>query len=589
MSDDQTRFSPVVTERVPSGSWFAEIFPMPGPEEVADIKNGTRRDRYGHNWLVLLTHAFEAQAWQERPPGSGQWHMVTDLLPPIFGQTLPHGSRRLTGVFDQSGRMVVAYEHNQLVYLTRWDVETQQYVQNVTFPGTNPTLTTDLHAGIPVADSDVWIFYQPPGDLTQIHSRIQRDLYLTVYTVWNGDQELILDRAQVSIQLQLLVSDTLGLPLRLESGELAVLAGPYYPFRVQDAVALDARPSRGIYEETTLVRAVEDHVLLSGAPLNPDGLSGEPLRVQLPRLPLGESNAPMLDATTRFKGDAEGSYQPIYSSACEHGPSDQVIDLDAWGIATPVLDGPTLLLERELNFDVIVQSENLLQQGRYGIRGLSVSFRTQWAITRTSVSQEGDILAPAVMYNHYYTDDNPPEMVCYPEETWQAGARTLVVEVAQSRTELTAANQALQWHEVWRTTEGPQQGVHEYSFYADLSLLTSERYPFVSVRIRTVENTGNNSTHVYLLSGWVVQLDMLSNAYISDTLQRTVQDAVMLDVRPTIGRYEDNVRKYAVQDHVALDAEPAVGQYELYIGANPHVQDHVTLDVEPVIGVYREV
>ena len=131
--------------------------------------------------------------------------------------------------------------------------------------------------------------------------------------------------------------------------------------------------------------------------------------------------------------------------------------------------------------------------------------------------------------------------------------------------------------------------MHEYSFYADLSLLTSERYPFVSVRIRTVENTGNNSTHVYLLSGWVVQLDMHSNAYISDTLQRTVQDMVTFDAAPTVGRYEDNVRKYAVQDHVALDAEPAVGQYELYIGANPHVQDHVTLDVEPVIGVYREV
>src|SRR5690625_7216669 len=134
MSDDQTRFSPVVTERVPSGSWFAEIFPMPGPEEVADIKNGTRRDRYGHNWLVLLTHAFEAQAWQERPPGSGQWHMVTELLPPIFGQTLPHGSSRLTGVFDQRSRMEVASEQQQLVYHHRVTAVTKHIVQNLTHP-----------------------------------------------------------------------------------------------------------------------------------------------------------------------------------------------------------------------------------------------------------------------------------------------------------------------------------------------------------------------------------------------------------------------------------------------------------------------
>lgn len=260
-------FRVLESERWPSSSYFAEFYPLAGPAAVADIGNGSQRERYGWNWLVLITRDRVAEAYQERPAASGEWHLVTNLMPPVFGTVLPEGSRRLTAVFDQSGRMIIAYEHAGLVRVTRWDVETQQYVQNVTFPGVNPALTIDLQAGINPSDSDVLLFYQPDGDLTQVHCRVQRELYLTPHVVHSGVEELILDRALVnSLQLELLVSDASGNPLRGLDDELLVLASDYYPRFVEDKVLLDAVPTTAIYENTTLVRGVEDAVLLDATP-----------------------------------------------------------------------------------------------------------------------------------------------------------------------------------------------------------------------------------------------------------------------------------------------------------------------------------
>lgn len=587
---------------------FFEAHVIPGPEVVGDIGNGTQRERYGFNWLVMLTADRVPVAYREVPNGSGNWVQVTDLLPPVFGTVLPVGSRRLSAVFDQSGRLAICYEHEGLVRVTRWDVETQQYVQNVTFPGTNPALAIDLQAGIPVGDSDVQVYYQPVDDLTQVRCRIQRDLYLTVYTVWDGSVPLILDRVIVSWpQLQLFVSDTMGNPLRDEAGQLVVLAGPYYPLYVQDAVRLDAVPTVGVYEETTLVRSVEDAVMLDATVLNPFGLSGEPIYEHVRPSPTGIPPSERMQQVELFNGsrltDRRLAYLGVNWPTCNY-TGGETVGLDEYAIGTSGM-GMDIEDERDLNFDAVILTENLMERERYGVRGFSLIFDTLWVITRQSSSQNDPSipmhlrpLEPAIMWKG--APDPNPEQVCTVHSVWQAGSRTLVVEIAQSRFGLHGnEGNALEWHEVWRTTEEPPaaqpgegglwQERRQYSFYADISLLASPAAPFVHVRVRTLDASGNNSTHVYLLGGWHVQLDMLSNAYVGNVLQRSVQDAVALDAQPTVVEYRDNTHMESLSDGVFLDAAPTVAEYVMHVVANPQPVDHVILDATPTVAIYREV
>src|SRR5690554_1474868 len=100
-------FSPQLSQRS-SRHRFAEIYGMPGPEQIGQTGDNSYQVMFGREWFIVLTRGRRLQLYQVQPDGTHQ--RVTTELPPIFGQQLPPGTRRVSACFDQSARMVVAYE-----------------------------------------------------------------------------------------------------------------------------------------------------------------------------------------------------------------------------------------------------------------------------------------------------------------------------------------------------------------------------------------------------------------------------------------------------------------------------------------------
>src|SRR5690606_31558708 len=97
-------------------------------------------------------------AYQEDAEVRGVWHEITSPLPPVFDEPLPATARRVSFTFDQSARMVVALEDEGVIKVTRWDPSAGQYVQNVSFSGTDPYLAMDATWARYVPGSDVLLF-----------------------------------------------------------------------------------------------------------------------------------------------------------------------------------------------------------------------------------------------------------------------------------------------------------------------------------------------------------------------------------------------------------------------------------------------
>lgn len=582
------RFSPLVSRRTPTSSWFAEAQPIPGPASIGEITGG----RWSRNWLIQIDASRVPRAYQEAEFEPGVWVEILDRLPPIFGTVLPEGARRLSAVFDQSARLIIAYELDGQVLVTRWDSATEQYVQDVSFAGVNPAVTIDAYAGVSVGASDVLIYYQSP-DLLSISCRVQRDLFLVPHLLWTAEAPLILDRVQfIGIMMQLLISDAeTGQPVMDETGEILTLQAGPYPLSLEDRVLLDVAPTRGRYESYALQQVVEDRVTMSATVLNPDGVTGEPFRADVPR---SEADGPANPILSNLEV-LEGSLTSASWARLSRGFSqcDSVADNISsggegghglgWGFGTPSsnVDDPPL------GFDVIVAAEDTVTANpRYGIRSINLTFKLAWSVAwRMSGIAHGD---PVPELDGVQSVE---QGTCNIVRQWTPGSRTVVIEVAQSATR--AASGALNWIEADRFTESIEPGVRldvrEYGRELVVPLLSSAAYPFVLVRVRTLARDAGNSTNVFLGGEIGVQYNALTNAYVSDRLTIPVQDAVRMQVSPARARYEDNLRTVDAEDAVLMGVELSRGRYSLHVAAWPHPQDHVIMDVEPVRAEYREV
>lgn len=238
-----SRFRPTISDRVPSGTHYAELYLSPGPEHIGVTGDNSYQTMYGYDWLLVwdrddgLLHL-----WQER---DGAWHEVVDDLPPVFASPAPVGSRRWSLAFDQSARVILAYEDaTGVVRVTRWEPSSNSYVQNVTFSGCDPCVVIDASWSFSIPGSDVLLFYLS-ADRERVMCRVQRDVYGTEYLIWDYEQPVILDRVvALPYKYQVLVSDAQGTPLP------DALVSALYPVALSVGVELSAEFVDGEYRQT---------------------------------------------------------------------------------------------------------------------------------------------------------------------------------------------------------------------------------------------------------------------------------------------------------------------------------------------------
>ena len=237
--------------------YFAELRTFPGPQAIGAIGDNSFDALYGREWAVLFCDddTFHTLQWTgvgDAPPEgltSGGWHVIPDpllTLPPLTAGV----ERSISAAFDQNARLIVAYEKNGVVEVTRWEPSEGVYKQNVSFAGRDPQLLIDaaladprgyptipddgwsvreaFDAGVRVwfewlpdgvyrttaiPDSDVLLFYLSL-DRTVLHARVQREIYAIERTIYDFGEPVTLDHAvALSGRYQLLVSDAVGVRL----------------------------------------------------------------------------------------------------------------------------------------------------------------------------------------------------------------------------------------------------------------------------------------------------------------------------------------------------------------------------------------
>ena len=116
---------------------------------------------FGSSWRLVLWNddALELHFWT-----GSSWEARNPLNHPLFGEgiVLPADARHVTFCFDQSARLIVAYEAAGTIHLTRWDTVTNAYIQNVEAQGVDPLLFCDACVMFVVPGSDVTLFYLSP-------------------------------------------------------------------------------------------------------------------------------------------------------------------------------------------------------------------------------------------------------------------------------------------------------------------------------------------------------------------------------------------------------------------------------------------
>ena len=142
-----------------------------------------------------------------------------------------------------------------MVKVTRWDPPTNQYLQNVTFPGVDPQLLMDATVTRALFDSDVVLFYLSP-DRLKVMYRLQREVFGVPHELYAHPAPLVLDRAQALLyRYQLLVSGASGVPIE-GGGVTQALRSSLYPFWLpMQPLRGEGRFTGGLYRETAFIRA----------------------------------------------------------------------------------------------------------------------------------------------------------------------------------------------------------------------------------------------------------------------------------------------------------------------------------------------
>ena len=278
-----------------------------GPQELGVTGDNSFHTLFGRVWAFL--HCDDDQwfllQWQDdehldpveglESPG---WLVVEEPLLDL--SDLACGvTRRVTAAFDQSARLVVAFENPPNVRVTRWDTELDEYVQNVTLAGVDPALFMDatvanplgwpedaqvaVAAGIPVLiewlksgvgvwllspipDSDVVLFYLS-ADRERVLARVQRDVFGIEHEVFDFGTPVVLDRAMgADGRYQLLVSDAEGAKLADGLLSAAYVGGLIVNPRVRDALDVSAVPVVGEHRADWWQYAAREGLSVSAEP-----------------------------------------------------------------------------------------------------------------------------------------------------------------------------------------------------------------------------------------------------------------------------------------------------------------------------------
>lgn len=253
-------FNPTISRRAPAGSLFAELYVAPGPQVIGQTGGNSFAELYGRTWAIVWSRdTGRLHAYQER--SLGEWAEALEELPPVFAAPLPAGARRVSAAFDQSARLVVAYEDAAgLVRVTRWDATAGEYVQNVTFAGCDPQLFMDATITREVPGSDVLLFYLS-ADREKVMCRVQRDIYAVEVEMYDYAAPVILDRVMAaSLGYQVLLSDQAGAPLP------AVLLSDPYPYAVLETLsAAAAGPTGGAFVQVVIPEELNEELVVGAA------------------------------------------------------------------------------------------------------------------------------------------------------------------------------------------------------------------------------------------------------------------------------------------------------------------------------------
>lgn len=267
---------PKISTRGTHPTHYPEFSMFPGPQALAVTGDNTFDTLFGRAWAILFcgNHDFYLLQWTDggegAPPGleAGGWSVMTDPL-----LTLPEFTGReqsFTGAFDQSARLIIAYELDGAIRVTRWDPDVSAYRQNVNFEGADPTLLMDASITRRVPDSDVLLFYVS-ADRTSVHYRAQRDLYgVERDLLWSGDEEepvviaggLVLDQAlALWNRFMLLVGRSTG------ARDPLALVSDWYPIQVADGASITLTPAGGEYRQEIVQLATADALAVTLGPV----------------------------------------------------------------------------------------------------------------------------------------------------------------------------------------------------------------------------------------------------------------------------------------------------------------------------------
>ncbi len=269
--------APRVSERGTARYRFAELFLTLGPQQLGDTLENRVVDIIGRVWALVVTRDRRLRLYQ-RAEAAPTWAEQTTLLPPLFGEAQPRERRRYSAAFDQSARVIVAYEELETVYLTRWDPSLNAYVQNVTFAGVDPVVVFDATWAYDIPVSDVLLFYLDAATRSKLMCRVQRDLYAVEYELHDYGQPVVLDRVvRLPLRYQVLASDAQGDPLE-DAGERVALLSALYPYLARDPLLGSAAPgTEAEYLRVVIPYTADTEAMLGAASTAVTGAYAEPI------------------------------------------------------------------------------------------------------------------------------------------------------------------------------------------------------------------------------------------------------------------------------------------------------------------------
>ena len=248
---------PKITQR--GTAYYPEFHMFPGPEALGVTGDNSLRSLIGRTWAILFcdNNDFYLLQWD----GSGWVEREDSLLPvPEFVGT----ERRFTAAFDQSARLVYAYEVAGVIKVTRWDPGTNEYLQNVSVTGVDSVVAFDATWAYNVTVSDVLLFYLDAATRSKVMCRVQRDVYGIEYELHDFGVPVVLDRVvRLPLRYEVLASDAAGNPLTASDALLA-LVSDLYPYPGHVGGTSTANSQDGAYE-LGAIRAYQDELVITSA------------------------------------------------------------------------------------------------------------------------------------------------------------------------------------------------------------------------------------------------------------------------------------------------------------------------------------